>query len=380
MAAKEKTTKELLTQILKDNKLLKKELMEVKNSIPPSENSQIDNLTFVEEEIDELKSIVDKKSYTNLKLRESLKERDDELSQLKEDISNQRHSKLTIKQENIAMQNEIKRLHIELSKHKNKLHELSHENSNLKLMGKSSYDQSILELKQKDSKILEQGQEMISLRNTIQEKSLNESRLHKMLESSKASLDSYSRKVSVLNTMIGTIKVENDSKLNSINQELNSYKKIVEDLKINNVRLVEDVQRYDEQVKLARSKLKQAELSSLKEKESASLEKKSKDEITLELYGLNKEVEILKQTILELTHKLKLRKVDETKVISDKNQEFDKKMRELTESHGKKALELEYKIQELKEENQALKFDNNQLKEKQKQLLERVTAQFNDLI
>jgi len=270
-----------------------------------------------------------------------------------------------------------------LQKRKNftkQLEEKEQEIKNQKTYFDNLFSKNIDDLKEKDTKLLMQGQEIISLKNTINELSLNNNNLQKTTSSQKEAYNQLKNQIQAINKLFVSKNGEVKTIVENLQKEIDKYKKIAEELKINNQELILDINKYSMQVKMYKQKIDERDNIEAKKQEGRQLDVVGKEQLSIHVYNQNKEIELLKQTILELTHKLKTRQIDEAKMIDVKNKEIEEKITGLTQEHSKKEIELEYKLEDLRKENQALKSDIESQKQKSQQMLESIKNQFNTLL
>ncbi|MFA6089349.1 MAG: hypothetical protein WC755_05770 [Candidatus Woesearchaeota archaeon] len=299
---------------------------------------------------------------------------------LKSNMAKIYENRLLLRQENDMLKIEIQKAKsIEISVLK-ELQKKESEAHHTKLFYEGLIQKNIDELKQKDTRILSQGQELLSLKSIIGDRINMQKNMQNTIITKTAESEQLKEQVKILNKLLVTKDEELKSISNGSNEEIISYKKIIEDLKMTNSQLLFNMKKYSDQIERYKLKLQETFKSKEKASEEMELDEKTKDQFSIEIYDLNKELEILKQTILELTHKLKIRKSEEAKMLLEKNKEFDEKTRALTESHAKKELELEYKIEDKNSENAVLKSDIQRLKDKEKQFLEKITEQFSNMM
>lgn len=252
------------------------------------------------------------------------------------------------------------------------------------VMERQKQDLAKLDGAQKDRQILEQGQRIIALKNLIREFEARELHHHKDRQIMEVKLRALQEDKLALSRLFREKVQKAKEEQKQQTSQRSSYERIAAELREDNSRLLADLEKSHAQIGRLQDRLRVQELETAKAREKRYLQKEldtsSHDKLSLALYKANKELELLKQTILELTHQTRTRKTEEARMLTQKNEEFDEKMKELTAAHTKKQLELEYQIQELKQENQGLTFDLTQFKEKEKQMLENIKNQFSQLL
>jgi hypothetical protein len=421
---KKVSSSELLQKLVEDNQELKNEMVLLKDSIAGqmfdlqkktlqlrqkavSKNDNVVQSHEIKENFSPEKSrekiitMISDKSKKISELEEKLKIQENTISDIllqkeatsklinskNEQILLQKSELATLHFDKLKLKQEINSLLLEMQKvkgkenfHVKKFEQLSNDIKNQKEQFDILFAKNIVDLNEKDSQMLSQGQNILSLKNKINELLLENKNLSSKISLQKETYEKLKEQMQSIGRLFVSKDGEVKSAINAMQSELEKYKKIACELKANNEQLLLDVNKYSDQAKKYRKRSEEFEVFSAKKQESKQLDVIGREQLSIQAYNQNKEIEILKQTILELTHKLKTRKIDEAKVLELKDQDFDTKLKQLTEEYSKKEIELEYKLEDLRKENQALHSDMELLKQKGQQMLESIKNQFNTLL